>query len=93
MLLLSKSKGHKSNAVTLETIFKFIRTYSNTGLLYHTLPWLTLYNSYSRVTFISDQSLVHTRNMPIGWHYSLIQKNGYTFATVYSSKCVTVFEY
>ena len=23
--------------------------------------------------------------------YSLIQKNGYTFAIVYSSKCVTVF--
>ena len=24
--------------------------------------------------------------------YSLFQKNGYTFATVYNSKCVTIFE-
>ena len=28
---------------------------------------------------------------PVFATYSLIQKNGYTFTTVYSSKCVTVF--
>ena len=27
----------------------------------------------------------------LNWYYSLIQKNGYTFAIVYGSKCVTVF--
>ena len=48
MLLLTKSKGCKSNAIILgtcwrpKTFFKFIRTYSNIGLLYHTLPWMTL---------------------------------------------------
>ena len=38
-----------SNAITLETfwkpypISKFIKTYSNIGFLYYTLPWMTLY--------------------------------------------------
>jgi hypothetical protein len=45
MLLLTKSKGHKSNAIILGACSKPspIRTSSNIGLLYDTLPCMTLY--------------------------------------------------
>ena len=48
-LLLTKFKGLKSNAITLQTcwqpytVFIFVKIYSKLCLLYSTLPWLTLY--------------------------------------------------
>ena len=37
-----------------------------------------------------QQTLCNFRVM-VNFMYSLMQKNGYTFATVYNSKCVSVF--
>ena len=44
-----------------------------------------LYNLISKVS-----SLIYTAKSSI-FYYSLMQKNGYTFAIVHSSKCVSVF--
>ena len=49
-----KSKGHKSNAIILETC---TRTYWNIGLLYYTLSWMTLYCQKTSVR------LPHVKNM------------------------------
>ena len=47
------------------------------------------YYRLNAFNYVHTMYLVHLKYLVL--QYSLIQKNGDTFATVYSSKCVTVF--